>query len=477
MKPEYQSRLRRLYPSPKTGIVHLGLGAFFRAHGAIYIKEAMEQSGGDWGVVGVSLRSSDIRDKLVGQDCLYNALELSDQGIKSQVVDVVTSVLFAPEYPRAVLKVMTAETTKIVSLTITEKGYCRGSRDTMLDLEHPDIKHDLQNLVPKSGPGFLVRALEMRWKRGLRPFTVLSLDNLPSNGLLTRQIVSEFASRIDLNFAHWLKTECKFPCSMVDRIVPATSDALRNRACEINGHYDEAVVAHEPFRQWVIEDDFVDNCRPDLGLVGVKLVSDVAPFEQMKLRMLNGAHSAIAYLGSLAGFETVAEAICDEGIEVFIEGLWREDLGLSLDAPPETSLESYAAQLLERFCNPEICHLLEQIAMDGSQKLPQRILAPLFENLSAGKPYKRLLVVIAAWLRYIESRSKSGQSELNDPYQQELTRAAKKASNDTALVENILKIAPGYGDLPTHRIADELVVIMFQLGNFRDTARFEGNLQ
>ena len=477
MKPGYQSSLNRTYTSPQNGIVHLGLGAFFRAHGAIYIKEAMEQSGGDWGVVGVSLRSSDIRDKLVVKDYLYTALELSEDGIKSQIVDVITSVLVAPEDPSAVLKVMSAETTKIVSLTITEKGYCLGQRDTLLDFEHPDVIHDLQNLAPKSGPGFLVRALETRWRRGLGPFTVLSLDNLPSNGVLTRRIVSEFALMIDPCFAHWVKEECKFPCSVVDRIVPATSDALRKRACEINGHYDAAVVAHEPFRQWVIEDDFVDSCRPDLGAVGVKLVYDVAPFEQIKLRMLNGAHSAIAYLGSLAGFETVAEAICDEGIEVFIEGLWREDLSLSLDAPPEMSLEGYAAQLLERFRNPEICHRLEQIAMDGSQKLPQRILAPLFENFSAGKPYKRLLVVIAAWLRYIENRSKNGQSELNDPYQHELTQAAKKAYNDTALVENILKIAPGYGDLPIHTIADELVEIMFQLGNFFDTARFEGNLQ
>ena len=233
MKLGYQSSLSRTYPGLKNGIVHLGLGAFFRAHGAIYIKEAMEQSGGDWGVVGVSLRSSDIRDKLVVKDYLYTALELSDEGIKSQIVDVITSVLVAPEDPNAVLKVMSAESTKIVSLTITEKGYCLGRLDRMLDLEHPDIKHDLQNLLPKSGPGFLVRALEMRWRRGLRPFTILSLDNLPSNGLLTRQIVSEFASTIDPSFAQWVTEECKFPCSMVDRIVPATSDVVPTPTTEL----------------------------------------------------------------------------------------------------------------------------------------------------------------------------------------------------------------------------------------------------
>lgn len=258
MNSENKSKLCRSAPAPKTGIVHLGLGAFFRAHGAIYIKEAMAQSGGDWGVVGVSLRSPGVRDKLVKQGCLYTALELSNQGLKSQVVDVVTSVLFAPEDPNTVLREMVAETTRIVSLTITEKGYCRGGGDTALDFDHPDIKHDLQNPTPKSAPGFLLRALDMRRRQGLRPFTVLSLDNLPANGKLTRQIVCELAVQIDPDLAHWIEKECKFPCSMVDRIVPATTDAVIERAYSISGYQDPVVVSHEPFRQWVVEDDFVD---------------------------------------------------------------------------------------------------------------------------------------------------------------------------------------------------------------------------
>jgi fructuronate reductase len=477
MNSENKNRLFRSEPAPKTGIVHLGLGAFFRAHGAIYIKEAIAQSGGDWGVIGVSLRSPGVRDKLVKQGCLYTALELSDRGLKSQIVDVVTSVLVAPEGPNAVLQKMAVKETRIVSLTITEKGYCCGWGDTALDLGHPDIKHDLQDPAPKSALGFLVRALDMRWHQGLRPFTVLSLDNLPENGKLTRQIVCEFAAKIDPALAHWIETECKFPCTMVDRIVPATTEELIDRASSISGYQDPAVVAHEPFRQWVIEDDFVDHAQPDFETASGQLVGDVQPFEHMKLRMLNCTHSALAYIGSLAGHETVAEAIGDEGIETFIESLWREEITTSLDAPPDTDLNDYAAQLKSRYRNPEIHHLLEQIAMDGSQKLPQRILAPLFENLSAGKPYKRLLMVVAAWFRYIESQSKCGQSGLHDPLQEELMRAARNASDNAALAKSLLKISPVFGDLPTHRVADELVAILGQLSDFHDTARLDGKRQ
>jgi fructuronate reductase len=475
MNVDAQIGLRRSAPRPKTGIVHLGLGSFFRAHGAIYIKEVMMQSGGDWGVVGVSLRSPGVRDRLIGQDCLYTALEMSGRGFKTHVVDVITAVLVAPEDPSAVLQLMAAETTKIVSLTITEKGYCRGGGDTMLDLVHPDIKHDLECLTPKSAIGFLVRALEMRWRKGLRPFTVLTLDNLPSNGHLIRQIICEFAAQIDTELTHWIETECKFPCTMVDRIVPATTKALIERASSISGYHDAAVVAHEPFRQWVIEDDFVDGMRPDFEAVNVQLVHDVAPFERMKLRMLNGTHSALAYIGSLAGHETVAGAIGDKNIENFIDALWHEEIAASIEAPPETDLNDYAMQLKSRYQNQDIRHLLEQIAMDGSQKIPQRILVPLFENLLAGKPSERFLVVVAAWFRYIETRSKNGHSRLNDPLEVELIRAARTASNDAALVESLLQIAPVFGSLPTHRISGELVAILGRLGNFHDITRLGGS--
>lgn len=217
------------------------------------------------------------------------------------LASLITSALVAPEDPNAILQELTAEATRIVSLTITEKGYCHGGGDTALDFEHPAVKHDLQNPTPKSALGFLVRALEVRWSLGLRPCTVLSLDNLPENCKLTQQIVCEFAAQIELDLVRWIEKECKVPCTMVDRIVPATTEELIDRASGISGYSDPAVVAHEPFRQWVIEDDFVDSARPDFEAVGAELVHDVAPFEHMTLCMLNGTHSALVYIGSLAG--------------------------------------------------------------------------------------------------------------------------------------------------------------------------------
>ena len=212
------------------------------------------------------------------------------------------------------------------------------------------------------------------------------MDNLPSNGQLTQQIVCEFAAKIDVALLRWIQSEVKFPSTMVDRIVPATTQKLIDRTKVKTGIHDPAVVSHEPYRQLVIEDSFVDNKRPDLSPLGAQLVSNVKPFEDMKLRMLNGTHSALAYIGSLAGHETVENAIKEESIEIFIEALWHEEIVKSFEAPPDIDLTKYAKQLKSRYRNPEICHLLKQIAMDGSQKLPQRIINPLFENLSLGRP-------------------------------------------------------------------------------------------
>ena len=397
MTQNIPTRLCRDKVGPKTGIVHLGLGAFFRAHGAIYIKEAMAHSGGDWGVVGVSLRSAAVRDQLAPQGCLYTAVEMSENGFRPQVIDVITDVLVAPEDPEAVLREMSSETTRIVSLTITEKGYCRGDDAKTLDVNHPDIIHDLTSILPLSAAGYIVRALDIRRKRGLRPFTVLSLDNLPENGGVIESIVMDLAALIDTDLAEWIASECTFPSTMVDRIVPATTEAAVSRLEAETGIFDPSAVMHEPFRQWVVEDRFVDGVRPDLAAVGAQLVKDVKPFEHMKLRMLNGTHSAIAYIGNLAGHVTVSDTIRDPAIGAFLESMWHDEIIPSLCAPEGVDLASYATALGERYRNPEIRHLLEQIAMDGSQKLPQRILDPLFENLKSGKPYAKLLTVVAVF--------------------------------------------------------------------------------
>ena len=460
------TRLCRTEAGLKTGIVHLGLGAFFRAHGAIYIKEAMAQSGGDWGITGVSLRSLAVRDRLAPQCCLYSAVEISGHGLKQQVIDVITDVLVAPEGPEVVLGAMASEATRIVSLTITEKGYCRGSDGAALDLDHPGIAHDLSHALPRTAPGFIVRALEIRRKRGLRPFTVLSLDNLPANGRLIQKIVNELAVHIDTELAQWIKTECKFPSTMVDRIVPATTKAMVARLEAEAGINDPAAVVHEPFRQWVIEDQFVDDARPDLKAAGAQLVDDVEPFEHMKLRMLNGTHSALAYIGSLAGYVAVADAMSDPAIATFLNGMWYDEIIPSLRAPPGTDLGQYAATLADRYRNTEIRHLLVQIAMDGSQKLPQRILDPLFENLCAGRPYTKLLTVVAAWFAFLQTQTDG--AEINDPLAQDLRAALSTHSDHRQLVANLLAINPVFGNYPTDEIADDLAALLQAL-NPQDT--------
>ncbi|PSL17738.1 mannitol dehydrogenase family protein [Shimia abyssi] len=450
-----ETRLRRTEEAPKTGIVHLGLGAFFRAHGAVYIKQAMARSGGNWGIVGVSLRSPGIRNLLAPQEGVYTAVELSAQGLKPQSIDVVSDVLVAPENPQAVLDAMVDDSVRIVSLTVTEKGYCRGGADGALDLDHPEIENDLASNLPKSAIGFIVRALDNRRRKGLRPFTVLSLDNLPANGALTRRIVCEMAARVDSDLADWIASECCFPCTMVDRIVPAMTPDTIARLHRETGIHDPAAVVHEPFRQWVIEDSFVDGQRPEFEAVGAQLVDDVEPFENMKLRMLNGTHSAMAYIGSIAGHDTVEVAINDPAISAFLDTMWQEEIIPSLVAPPETDLADYAAALRERYRNPEIRHLLEQIAMDGSQKLPQRILDPLFENLAAGRPAEKLMTVVAAWFRFLSQRADGEQ--INDPISSDLCAAMRGHADDRALVLGLLSVDQVFGPYPTDQISDALV--------------------
>ena len=391
-------------PRPEAGIVHLGLGAFFRAHGALYVARAMAVAPGPWGIIGVSLRRPDQRDRLAPQGCAYTAVELGPQGRTPRLVDVLEEVLVAPEDPGAVLDRMAAPGTRIVTLTVTEKGYCHEPATGRLNLSHPDIAHDLRHPdAPRSAPGFLVAALARRRAVGLAPFTVLSCDNLPSNGPMLRGLVLELACARDAALADWIAVQGRFPATMVDRIVPAVTPVDIAALADETGRMDAAPVLHEPFCQWVIEDEFVPGPRPDLAAVGVELVADVAPFEAMKLRMLNGAHSALAYLGGLAGFETVAQAVADPVLARFLRHLWVAEVAPGLTVPRGSDLAAYATVLEARFANPAIRHLTAQIAMDGSQKLPQRILAPLAENRAAGRPCAALTLVVAGWIAHLRA--------------------------------------------------------------------------
>ena len=386
---------------PATGIVHLGLGAFFRAHGASWIAEAMAAKGGDWGILGVSLQTPGTRDALAPQGWAYTAVEQGPDGEIPKVVSVLNGVLVAPEDTAAVLAALADPAVKIVSMTVTEKGYCHDPATGALNTGHPDIVHDIAQPLPRSAPGYLVRALQMRRRAGLAPFTVVTCDNLPHNGRLVRGVVRDLAGAIDPGLADWIETRGRFPATMVDRIVPATSAADIARIDALTGRHDAAPVLHEPFRQWVIEDDFVADARPDLGAVGVQMVRDVSPYETMKLRMLNGAHSSLAYLGYLAGHQTIADTVADPVFAAFVRYLWTREIVPALRPPPGESLAAYAAALLERFRNPAIRHRTWQIAMDGSQKLPQRILGTLADNARAGRDSPGLTLAVAAWMRYV----------------------------------------------------------------------------
>ena len=439
MEAGLPARLHHTPCAAPAGIVHLGLGAFFRAHGAIYVEQAMAASGGDWGIVGVSLQSPGTRDRLAPQGWAYTALQLGPEGETAQVVTVLRDVLVAPENPQAVLDAMTAPAVRIVSLTVTEKGYCHEPSTGRLNADNPDIRHDLDNPLPRSAPGFLVRALQARRAAGIPPFTVLCCDNLPENGHVVRGVVLDLARLIDPDLAAWIEAQGAFPSTMVDRIVPATTPANLDRVETLTGRRDEAPVMHEPFRQWVVEDRFC-NGRPDLGAVGVQLVDDVTPFEHMKLRMLNGTHSSLAYLGYLAGHQTIADTMADPVMTHFVDRLWRSEIIPALTPPPGTDLAAYADALAARYANPAIRHRTWQIAMDGSQKLPQRILGTIAEGRAVGRPVPGLTLAVAAWMRYASGRDETGGTiEVKDPLAPQM--AALWRDDPAATVDGFLALS------------------------------------
>lgn len=435
---------------PPIRIVHLGLGAFFRAHACVYLQDI-----GGWGVLGVSLRSPAVRNALRPRDFRYTAASLTADGMELRQIDVVRDVLVAPEDPAAVIAALADPAVSIVSLTVTEKGYCHDPATGKLNIDHPAIQSDIANPLPQSAPGFLVRGLQARLAAGLPPFTVLSCDNLPDNGAVTRTVTLELARRIDPQLAIWIAAEGAFPSSMVDRIVPATTPQDIARIKAQSGHTDGAPVLHEAFSQWVITDEFAGE-RPDFASVGVQIVPSIAPIEHMKLRMLNGAHSALAYLGSLAGFQTVAEAIADKTIAAYIRHLWRAEVIPTLTPPPDTDLNVYASTLQARFANTGIEHRLAQIAMDGSQKVPQRLIATMKDRLADGGKIDALLLAVAGWIAYTADLKDHGdpmadalrQCHTDDPKQTVANVLSQHAIFDAGIAARIKDpLANIYADL------------------------------
>ena len=416
------------------GIVHLGIGAFHRAHQAVVVDDLLVRDP-SWGIVGASLRRPDTKDALAPQDGLYSVLTKDGDARSPRVIGAVLGVLDAPREKEHLLAQMADAATRVVSLTVTEKGYCYNAASGGLDLTHADIVADLANPhAPASAAGIVVEALRRRRDAGIAPFTVMSCDNLPHNGAVSARVFAEFAEAVDPALGRWVRENVAFPATMIDRIVPATTDADRAEIETLLGLEDAWPVMTEPFLQWVIEDRFVGT-RPPLELGGAKWVDDVAPYERMKLRMLNGTHSTMAYLGYLSGHEFIAQVIGQPAFRAFVSNAMAEEIAPTLGMP-KTQTDGYAAQLLERFSNTALRHRTYQIAMDGSQKLPQRLVGTITDRIAAGAPFERLALGVAAWMVYARGVDAAGKPiEVQDPM-----RAAFAAIDPANLLDGYLAL-------------------------------------
>ena len=443
--PAEVARPRYDVSAVRVGVVHLGVGAFHRAHQAVYLDDRLAAGERQWAICGASLRSPATSRALDPQDDLYTLSVRSEAGEDLRVIGALRRLVGAGE---ALLAAMSDPAVRIVTLTVTEKGYCHDPARRRLDEDHPDISHDLMNPhAPRSAPGFLVEALARRRAAGTAPFAVVSCDNLPSNGETARAVIARLAELRDADLGRWVEGEVAFPSTMIDRIVPATTDEDRARIAARLGVEDAWPVVTEPFSQWVIEDRFPGG-RPRFEDSGATLVGDVAPFELAKLRLLNGAHSTLAYLGYLSGYETVADAMADVDLARLVAELMIEEAAPTLDARATGDLGPYIAQLLARFRNPALRHRTWQIAMDGSQKLPQRLLATARARLAGDRPIKRIALGVAAWMRYVVGVDEQGLAiDVRDPLAARLRAIAQREGLEAArLAPALAEVREVFGD-------------------------------
>lgn len=439
--------------SVKAGILHLGIGAFHRAHQALYTEDVLNmEQGGDWAIIGASLRNGDVRDQLFPQDNLYTILERDNCSEKIRLVSVIKDVLVGPENPGRLIEAIADSAIKIVSLTVTEKGYCLDPATGELLREHPDILHDLKNPDnPKTIFGYLRAALEIR-RQHKQALTIMSCDNLPDNSEMLKNALLSFAAfsnNPDNNsgMISWIKDFCSFPCTMVDRMVPATTAADRLEHKKNINMLDQGVIVCESFRQWVIEDNFV-NGRPNWQKAGAIMVDNVNDYEEIKLRLLNGAHSAIAYLGFLAGYDYIYTAIQNKTIARYIKKLMDEEITPSLTVPDNVNVEDYKTTILDRFSNSAVKYKTSQVATDGSQKIPQRWLNTLQYQLKSSGKHDLLYLAIASWIKYLQGVDENGISyNHNDPCRPEFSRIMS-AKNLTShkIVFDIISIQAIFGD-------------------------------
>jgi mannitol 2-dehydrogenase len=396
-----------------TGVVHFGVGAFHRAHQAMYHDQLMNLGLGlDWGICGAGVMPADRRMKeaLLAQDGLYTLVVKHPDGTyEPRVIGAIVEYLFAPDDPEALIEKMAVGSTRIVSLTVTEGGYNIHHVTGEFDTANPAVVADLQpGAIPRTTFGLVTEALRRRRERGIAPFTVMSADNLQGNGHLAKRVFSTFARRRDSDLADWIDREVRFPNSMVDRITPVTTDADRSLVQEQFGVDDKWPVVCEPFTQWVLEDAFSDG-RPPYEEAGVQVVDDVGPYELMKLRLLNASHQALCYFGYLSGYRLVHEAAQDPLFRTFLLGYMDEEATPTLSPVPGVDLDGYKHTLIERFSNPEVRDTIARLCAESSDRIPKWLLPVIREQLSRGGEIRRSAAVVASWARYAEGIDEHGQ--------------------------------------------------------------------
>jgi len=448
------ARPRHDLQSVRTGIVHFGPGAFHRAHQAAYVDRLLD-SDPRWGIAAVSLRSPGTVDALKAQDGLYT-LAVIDREPAMRVLAAHSDAIGPGEGAR-LRGLLTDPAVRLASSTVTEKGYCLTGEGT-LDLAHPDIVHDLQRPTePASVIGWIVAGLADRRAAGIAPFAMLCCDNMTGNGGKLRAACAALAREYDPALAAWIEAEVAFPDSMVDSITPASDPAFLAHVAHDLHVSDKAAVQRERFTQWVLQRfDMADG--PDLAAAGVTLTNDVRGYEQAKLRILNGAHSSLAYIGLHLGFETVFEAMSDPALEHFVSRLMHYDIAASLKPVEGLDIAGYADAVLDRFRNPAIRHLLSQIAWDGSQKLPYRLLDTVQDALDHGRSVERLVVPVAAWIAFVRHKGQAHE-KITDPLAETLAKAAT-GSDVAAAMLGLRQVFPER--LATdprfrHAVADALV--------------------
>jgi mannitol 2-dehydrogenase len=411
--------------SLRPAIVHIGVGGFHRAHQLVYLDSLARLGNREWGEIGVGLRCGRMKQALLPQDCLFTVVERERGEATARVVGAMRRYLFGPDAPHVVVDRLADPRTRVVTLTVTGDGYNLDSSGEFRE-DSPDVRADLRSPTsPTTWFGYVVAASTRRRTAGLPGFTVLSCDNLPDGGAAARTAVVSFAEAQDPSLAAWIDRNVTFPNSMVDRITPSPDAALVSDFSLRYGVTDQAVIATEPFSQWVIEDDFCQG-RPPLEEVGARLVSDVTPYKIAKSRLLNGSHSAMAYLGYLAGHRTTSEAMADACMHLFLQELMRQEVAPHLPAVPGVNLEDYQATLLQRFANDSIGDPLSRLCGRGSTKIPSYLLPSLVERRRRGLRAPLLTVALAGWFRYLRGFDMNGRPiDVQDARAVDLGRRAR----------------------------------------------------